>query len=193
MDCREHDQEICEKYSCQEGSFFNETTKICVEHTCTCNNGVHAIGSNCSEHGNEQCLGCFDGFSFAYKFNGNFIDKEHVKMFINGNYPTLQKTCTKNLHAYRSQGPCESKPCKNSAICYDSFDDFMCACKPGFTGKDCGTVQPVCSDIQPDWCKSVLTMNMNNPISRVIQTCENTDSLVSKYCCKTCSEIKRIQ
>ena len=149
---------------------------------CTCNNGVSAIGNNCNQHGNEQCVECFDGFSFAYKYNGNIVDKEHIKMFETGNYPDLQKICTKGLH------PCDSKPCKNSAICYESSDDFVCVCKPGYTGKDCGTVEPVCSDTRPDWC---MTKNLNTPISKLIRKCENTNSYMYKSCCKTCSEIKR--
>ena len=34
---------------------------------------------------------------------------------------------------------CLSKPCKNDAKCIDEVNNYKCECKPGYSGKDCGT------------------------------------------------------
>ena len=44
---------------------------------------------------------------------------------------------------------CEHAQCENGATCVDKVADYVCACLPGFTGKDCGEEINEC---QPNPC-----------------------------------------
>ena len=121
---------MCVKNSCREGSFFNETSAVCVEKVCTCNNGVHAVGSKCNEHGNEQCLVCSRGYSFELKLNDKIVDVDENKVLNFGNYPNLQKTCIKTECQCQHGTPATGLACTrhNLELCHSCDDGFHLQC-----------------------------------------------------------------
>ena len=36
---------------------------------------------------------------------------------------------------------CAEQPCQNNGNCTDEVNDFHCDCVPGYTGKNCSTVE----------------------------------------------------
>uniref|UniRef100_A0ABD2VS18 Protein crumbs n=1 Tax=Trichogramma kaykai TaxID=54128 RepID=A0ABD2VS18_9HYME len=58
-----------------------------------------------------------------------------------------------NNHRPVVSGPCDLRPCRNEANCYESPDrsEYTCSCRPGFTGRNC---EIDIDDCQPNPCRN---------------------------------------
>ena len=84
--CPAHNQEFCAScnadstmvdnvcivnISCDDG--FSNLNGVCVETTCTCENGVFATGSSCPLHGSPYCSSCDENYVLGLDLESNLV------------------------------------------------------------------------------------------------------------------------
>ncbi|XP_067133004.1 protocadherin-like wing polarity protein stan isoform X2 [Centruroides vittatus] len=124
-------------YDCANFTTFNLEER-CVDTMQTCYRfldltGPFLIGGlpsslNCLHNIERHFVGCISDVYIDHKL----LDLDG---FISAN--GTETGCKKK------ENFCKSDPCHNGGICEDGWDSFICHCKPGFIGKDCGKVENV--------------------------------------------------
>jgi len=96
----------CETGKHQTNNFFTGTS--CTQNVCTCANGIHASGTDCTSHGGEKCKSCYFGHYLE-----NNVCKKNICTCAQGthavgtNCPTNgQEKCVSCNSGYLESGLC---------------------------------------------------------------------------------------
>lgn len=154
-------------------------------HICRCDNGL--VGLNCNDNAVANPCGQQSSISQVHNIRGFGPSMPNLFAHCTSNNTFIARRCPRNLFWDQQAetcirempsvptGLCASYPCANGGRCIDQGQNYVCACSPGYYGKDCTERADMC---ETNPCNGGRCRSWTGGF-----TCECPNKVFDKCCC----------